>query len=255
MFFKIVSGAEVMAAEFGYTLVVAESQESSSREAHKLQRILPMVDGVIFATTRLADDEIHNVNGEKPVVLINRLVDNIADVVPHNEPGIREAAAHLASLGHKNIAYLGGPAASWINAERLNILTKSAIALGLTVTDLGSNVPTLTTGKDSLKAVVDSGVTAVVAFNDLMAIGLLRAATVAGINVPSQLSIIGFDNIFGSDFTSPPLTTIEMPLEQIGGNAVRALLQTFESENADVPHGSELSTSLLVRGSTAKASK
>lgn len=255
VFFKIVSGAEVIAAEFGYTLVVAESQESSSREAHKLQRILPMVDGVIFATTRLADDEIHNVNGEKPVVLINRLVDNIADVVPHNEPGIREAAAHLASLGHKNIAYLGGPAASWINAERLNILTKSAIALGLTVTDLGSNVPTLTTGKDSLKAVVDSGVTAVVAFNDLMAIGLLRAATVAGINVPSQLSIIGFDNIFGSDFTSPPLTTIEMPLEQIGGNAVRALLQTFESENADVPHGSELSTSLLVRGSTAKASK
>ena len=253
VFFKVVRGAEKVAAEHGYTLVVAESFESSKVEADSLQRILPTVDGVIFGTTRLADAEIYEANREKPVVLINRLVEGVADVVPNNEPGIAEAIAHLAALGHKHIGFLGGPTASWINTDRWNLLMKHAVDAGMTVVSIGPNLPTVEGGRDALDQVRASGVSAIITYNDLMGIGLLRAATAAGVLIPQQLSIIGFDNIFGSDFTSPPLTTIEMPLELIGGNAVRALLATFEATDDAVPHGSNESTSLLVRGSTAEA--
>jgi LacI family transcriptional regulator len=253
VFFKVVRGAEKVAAEHGYTLVVAESFESSKVEAESLQRILPTVDGVIFGTTRLADAEIYEANREKPVVLINRLVEGVADVVPDNEPGIAEAIAHLAGLGHKHIGFLGGPTASWINTDRWNLLMKHAVDSGMTIVSIGPNLPTVEGGRDALDQVRASGVTAIITYNDLMGIGLLRAATAAGVQVPEKLSIVGFDNIFGSDFTSPPLSTIEMPLERIGGNAVKALLSTFDATDGSVPHGSSETTSLLVRGSTTKA--
>jgi LacI family transcriptional regulator len=253
VFFKLVRGAELKAAEAGYTLVIAESQESSRVESDNLERILPSVDGVILGTTRLSDDEIFAMNQQKPVVLVNRKVDGVSDVVPDNTPGIAEAVKHLADLGHKHIAFVAGPSASWINTDRWNLLMKNAVDLGMTIAEIGANEPTVEGGKKALDRVRAAGVTAVVTYNDVMAIGLLRAATAAGIQVPAELSIIGFDNIFGSDFTNPPLSTIQMPLEQVGNEAIDVLLKSFVAEVDEPLHGSAASTSLLLRGSTAKA--
>lgn len=100
-----------------------------------------------------------------------------------------------------------------------------------------------------------SGVTAVVAYNDLVAIGLMREAQSNGTKVPANLSIIGFDNIFGSDFTSPGLTTIEMNLDRVGAEAVSAILQDLEVdlEGSDEDLGNH-ETHLVIRESTGKAS-
>jgi LacI family transcriptional regulator len=253
VFFKLVRGAELKAAEAGYTLVIAESQESSRVESDNLERILPSVDGVILGTTRLSDEEIYAVNKQKPVVLVNRKVEGVSDVVPDNTPGIAEAVKHLAELGHKHIAFVAGPTASWINTDRWNLLMKNAVDLGMTISEIGANEPTVEGGKNSLDRVRAAGVTAVVTYNDVMAIGLLRAATAAGIRVPEDLSIVGFDNIFGSDFTNPPLSTIQMPLEQVGNEAIDVLLMSFAAEDDEPLHGSAASTSLLLRGSTGKA--
>jgi LacI family transcriptional regulator len=253
VFFKLVRGAELKAAEAGYTLVIAESQESSRVESDNLERILPSVDGVILGTTRLSDEEIYAVNKQKPVVLVNRKVEGVSDVVPDNTPGIAEAVKHLAELGHKHIAFVAGPTASWINTDRWNLLMKNAVDLGMTISEIGANEPTVEGGKNALDRVRAAGVTAVVTYNDVMAIGLLRAATAAGIRVPEDLSIVGFDNIFGSDFTNPPLSTIQMPLEQVGNEAIDVLLKSFAAEDDEPLHGSAASTSLLLRGSTGKA--
>ena len=254
VFFDLVRGAEQVAGEAGYTLVVAESQESSTKEASTLARILPMVDGVVMGTTRLEDAEIAKVNSEKPVVLANRLVNGVADVVPNIEPGLHQAVAHLADLGHKHIAYLSGPTSSWMNTRRWQVVMESALKLGLTVVEIGPNSPTLATGAESLDRIRAAGVTAVITYNDLMAIGLLRRAVEAGIRVPEQLSIVGFDNSFGSDFTTPALTTVSQPLMELGARAVTVLLDILE-ERDSVAALPELATSLLVRGSTAQAAK
>ena len=252
VFFDLVRGAEQVAGEAGYTLVVAESQESSTKEASTLERILPMVDGVVMGTTRLADDEISQLNVEKPVVLANRHVDGVADVVPNIEPGITQAVKHLAQLGHKHIAFLAGPSSSWMNTARWNLIMQAAVAEGMTVVEIGPNPPTLATGRESLDRIRAAGVTAVITYNDLMAIGLLRRAVEAGVSVPDQLSIVGFDNSFGSDFTTPARTTISQPLTEIGARAVESMLEIL-GDREPQEQKPELGTALLVRGSTAKA--
>jgi LacI family transcriptional regulator len=257
VFFNVVRGAEAAASLEGYTLVIAESQESSANEAEALKRIMPTVDGVMLVTTRLRDEEIQELNRQKPVVLINRKVEGVPDVVPSNEAGIADAVKHLAELGHKHIAFLSGPRSSWMNSERWNLLMKNAVKAGMTIVEIGPNDPTLEAGRLSIDRVRAAGVSAVVTYNDLMGIGLLREATAKGISVPEDLSIIGFDNIFGSDFTTPPLTTVQLELDRAGTDGVTALMKMLNDENltaADIARPDH-QASLLLRASTAPAKK
>ena len=257
VFFNVVRGAEIAAAVEGYTLVIAESQESSTNEAEALQRILPTVDGVVLVTTRLSDEEVQDINRQKPVVLINRKVPGVADVVPSHEEGIADAVRHLADLGHKHIAFLSGPRASWMNSERWTNLMKNAVKAGMTIVEIGPNDPTLEAGRLAVDRIKAAGVTAVFTYNDLMGIGLLREAVAQGIRIPEDLSLIGFDNIFGSDFTSPPLSTVHLDLQQSGKEGVTALMSMLSNEDMtpeDIP-APQHKASLLVRGSTAKAKK
>ena len=256
VFFGVVRGAEAFAAEHGYILVIAESQESSSEEADILERILPTVDGVLLVTTRLSDKDIQRINDIKPVVLVNREVKGVHDVVPDFEPGIKQLVAHLKQLGHKHIAFLGGPSTSWMSSHRWKLIMKEAVKQGLAIVEIGPNKPDIEAGATSLDRILAASVTAVITYNDIMAIGLLRAAKERGVKVPQQLSIAGFDNIFGSDFTSPPLSTVQLPLESLGHDALKLLLEVLDSDDQEIPmHRSSLSAELLVRGSTARPGK
>jgi len=252
VFFDAVRGAESIAAEHGYTLVLAESQESSEVEMQVVNRILPAVDGLIMVTTRLSDENIKKVGQRKPVVLMNRQVPGISNVVPDIKPGINDALEHLEELGHQRLVFLGGPRNSWMSNRRWTLLMKGAVKRGMTIVEIGPNVPTLEGGRQTVERVMASGATAVIAYNDLMAIGLLRALKEKKVQVPLDLSLIGFDNIFGSDFTSPSITTVEMPLASVGDEAVRALLMQFNETEDDEYLGNTLETRLLVRDSTGK---
>jgi LacI family transcriptional regulator len=254
VFFGVIRGAGEVALKHGYVLVNAESQESSSDEENILQRILPTVDAVLLVTTRLPDEDIQRINEIKPTVLVNQIVPGVHDVVPDFEPGTTEAIQHLKELGHKNISFLGGPSTSWMGKLRWELLMKAAVKEKVSIVEIGPNPPTISGGETALDRVLASGVTAVIAYNDLVAIGLLRAAQARGLKVPQDLSIIGIDNIFGSDFTNPALTTIQLPLLQLGRDAINMLLELLDKDRDQVPlHRSELKTSLLVRNSTGKA--
>jgi LacI family transcriptional regulator len=253
VFFNAIRGAESVASAAGYTLVVAESQESSSNEARVTQQILPSVDGLVMVTSRLSDKEIQELNKIKPVSLMNRVVKGVNDVVPRVEPGIKEAISHLHALGHEHIAYVSGPTNSWMSNERWRLLMKNALKAGMSIVEISSSAPTLEGGKDAFDRVKAAGVTAVIAYNDLVAIGLMREAQANGLKIPSQLSIIGFDNIFGSDFTSPGLTTIETQLNQVGAEAVTAILNALQVDGQEFDELGNHETSLVIRQSTGKA--
>jgi LacI family transcriptional regulator len=101
--------------------------------------------------------------------------------------------------------------------------------------------------------VIASGVTAVLAYNDLQAIGLLTATREADWEVPGRLSVVGFDDIFGADFTSPPLTTVRTPLAQLGALAVRRVLGLLDNREVDAEDQRRpLVTELVLRGSTGR---
>jgi LacI family transcriptional regulator len=249
VYFPLVRGAERITSAAGYTLVLAESQESGAREAESAQRLLQSIDGLVLVASRLDDEQIRALANLKPLVLVNRVVEGLPAVVPDVVAGIRDALDHLTSLGHASLAFLSGPSASWMSRLRWETLLDQAPRRGMTIVEIGPGVPTLDGGEQGLRRVRASGVTAVVAYNDLMAIGLLRACRQAGIDVPSQLSIIGFDDIFGSDFTTPPITTVRTPLDVVGEEAVHRILAALGDDEAPEPR--RIGAQFVRRESTA----
>ncbi|MFC3996960.1 LacI family DNA-binding transcriptional regulator [Nocardiopsis sediminis] len=256
VYFTLVRGAERIAAAAGYTLVLAESQESVELEAQTAERLLLSVDGLVLVSSRMDDDHIEALADRKPLITVNRRVGAVPGIVPDVVPGIRDALDHLASLGHRSIAFLSGPGVSWMNELRWNTLLDEAPERGMAIVEIGPNDPTRDGGRAALRRVRASGVTAVVTYNDLMAIGLLDAYRGAGMDIPGDLSIVGFDDIFGSDFTSPPMTTIRTPLDLAGEEAVHRLIATTaedagEAGQAGAPEPRRVGTEFILRGSTA----
>ncbi|WP_461172746.1 LacI family transcriptional regulator [Arthrobacter sp. Z1-9] len=248
VYFNVVRGAGQVTAAEDYTLVLAESQESAELEAQTVQRLLPSVDGIALIGTRLTESDIRDFALRKPVILVNRAVEGVPSVIPDLVPGIAQALAHLEALGHRSIAFLSGPASSWISAARWELILTGALERGMTVVEIGPGRPTLEGGETALKRILAAGVTAAITYNDLMAIGLLTACQDSGIPVPAALSIIGFDDIFGSAFTSPPLTTVQTPLHLAGEVAVRHLIRTARHETGPAP--GKLTTELIARQTT-----
>ena len=248
--FGIVRGAERAAATAGYTLVIAESQESGSAERATALRIASSVDGIVFATSRLDAGSLTELARIKPSVLLNREVPGITSVIPDVERGVVQLVDHLVALGHRNVGYLAGPGSSWIDRRRWEALLSSGRAAGLRPFEVPGGDPTVDSGRAAFDRVAASPATAVVAFNDLMAIGLLRAAQHAGVGVPDTLSIAGFDDIFGSDLTTPAITTVAAPLEDAGELAVGLLLSKVGVAIVPPAINRPFPTSLIVRDST-----
>jgi len=250
--FGIVRGAEQAASAAGYTLVIAESQESDATEAEAIERLMPSVDGMILATSRLADDRIVDIASRKAAVLINRAVDGIDSVLLDVDEGVQQLISHLSDLGHRSIAYLSGPDRSWISERRWDGLLGAAEERGMALVEIGPNAPTILGGREALRRVRAARARAVVAFNDLIAIGLMQAAAEQGLEVPTDLSVAGFDDIFGSELIVPPLTTVRAPLVSAGERAVQILLHRLGAAAPPLDSGL-LDTRLIVRGSTGQA--
>ncbi|HWS50644.1 MAG TPA: LacI family DNA-binding transcriptional regulator [Microbacterium sp.] len=254
VFFDVIRGAEAAAARAGYTLVLTESEESDQREYESAQRMLRMVDGLLLATPRMSDDQIRALARQKAVAVVNRLVDDVLSVVPDVQHGIAEAVRHLQGLGHRRVAYVPGPALSWMARRRGELLAQRCEWAHIELVKLEPVAPTVIGGRSAAMAARDSAATAVIAYNDLIAIGLMQELVETGIRIPADISVIGFDDIFGADFTAPPLTTIKSPLREEGDHAMAVLLSRV-TEGAAPPVAFDLATNLVVRGSTGAAAR
>ncbi|MFF3027083.1 LacI family DNA-binding transcriptional regulator [Microbacterium sp. NPDC057944] len=254
VFFDVIRGAEAAATRSGYTLVLTESEESDEREYERAQRMLRMVDGMLLATPRMSDEQITALARQKPVAVVNRLVDDVLSVIPDVQHGIAEAVRHLRGLGHSRIAYVPGPPLSWMARRRGELLAQRCEWAHIELATLDSVAPTVAGGRSAAVAVRDSGATAVIAYNDLIAIGLMQELVETGIRIPADISVVGFDDIFGADFTSPPLTTVKSPLREGGDHAMAALLGRVTDTEVSAD-GFDLATTLVVRGSTGPAAR
>jgi LacI family transcriptional regulator len=224
VYFDVIRGAELVAAANERTLVLAESQESAEKENALAQRLRVSVDGIVLVGSRMSDEQIRTLAGVKPVVVVNRVVESVAGVVAEPEAGLVDALDHLHELGHRSVAYLSGPATSWMNEHRWRILFSNAVARGMSIVEVPAPSPTLDGGRRSLGRLLASGVTAVIAYNDLLAMGLLAAGKDEGVPIPGRLSVVGFDDIFGAGLLTPALTTIRSPLSEVGHRAMSILI-------------------------------
>jgi DNA-binding LacI/PurR family transcriptional regulator len=246
--FGLVRGAEAQARAAGSTLVIADTQGQPELEVAHLERLGASVDGFVLASSRLPDDELRSLAGRTPVVLFNRRVDGLASLATDSADGSRQIVEHLVALGHRSLAYLAGPSAAWSDAQRWRALSEHAEAAGVRIVRCGPFDPTLDGGPAAADVGLSTGATALVAFNDLLAIGVLRRLGERGVAVPDRVSVVGYDDIFGADFCSPPLTTVAGPVDEAG----RALVDVLLAGREPVPVVT-LPTHLRIRNSTGPA--
>lgn len=255
-YFPIIRGAEHAAAATGFTLLLADAQESDAAERKMLARALPLIEGLVIASSRLSDTDLRTLAKTVPVVVLNRSVPGLQSVVPDTGRGMRRAVEHLAALGHRHITYIAGPEASWADGSRWRALREAATELELREYRIGPVMPTVGGGRGAAQAVAERGDQAVIAYNDLIAMGLVAGLREFGRTVPGDVSVVGFDNIFAADLITPPLTTVAAALTVLGETAVRhvlALVAGAGGTDSRLRRPVVVPTRLLVRGSTGPA--
>jgi LacI family transcriptional regulator len=226
MFQKLLQGLTNAAARDGYRVIVADSQESLEEEAPLARELRRRSDAIVLAAPRLDGPELVELLRQvKPALVINRSSQEglVPAVTIDYAAGISALADHLRELGHTRIGYLQGPehsASSVYRQERLIEYVADRSDMELVLFECGSS---MSDGYDSWPAVRDSGVTAVLAFNDVVALGLLGRLSEEGVEVPEGISVVGFDDIQFSRFSAPPLTTVAVDHVEMGETAWRQL--------------------------------
>jgi LacI family transcriptional regulator len=244
----LIRAAQMEADRSDFCVFLGNSDEDPKQEDKLLGRFSGQVEGLILVSSRLSDDRIRAHAALRPLVLINRDVDGIPRVLIDSGAGVGEAVAHLADLGHRKIAYVSGPAASWSNKQRRAAVRKAAERFGLAVEVVAAPVPSYEAGWRAVDAIVGSGATAAIAFDDLTAQGVLAGLAHREIAVPRDFGVVGCDDVLGA-VTYPALTTVSNRSTEAGKAALSLLLEILGSKAIrDVRY--VLETHLVVRNTT-----
>jgi DNA-binding LacI/PurR family transcriptional regulator len=236
---EVLKGVEAAAREAGYGVLIAMSNRNPAEEIEAAEILLDhQVDGLIVISSRAPERYARfGDEGERvPLVLLNNEQPgpNIYSVRMDNEAGAREAVTYLHALGHRRIGFVAGPEGGRSSRERLSGYRQGIRACGLDASDElirhGAGLPE--DGHAALDAFLRLAQppTAVLCYNDLTALGLLAAAARAGLRVPGDLSVVGYDNIPLSAFAVPPLSTVEQPKAAMGRAAIEVCLAALGGE-------------------------
>jgi LacI family transcriptional regulator len=259
LFPPIVRGADEVLFDQGYSALIASTDNDPAREQRLVDSLVGrQVDGLIVATAQREHPLIQRLHDENvKLVMVNRRVEDvdIPAVIPDDASGIEQAVAHLADLGHTRIAQLAGPQDTSTGVARARAFRHAVRDAGL------DDDPALVvecayfqeaSGAKALGALLDRRVpfTAVVAGNDLLALGCYDVFAERGIDCPGQISVVGFNDIPFLDKLRPPMTSVRIPHRDLGAEAARMLLDCIDDRGRR-PGSVLLPVNLVVRGSTA----
>ncbi|HSQ81315.1 MAG TPA: LacI family DNA-binding transcriptional regulator [Casimicrobiaceae bacterium] len=259
LFPPILRGIEAALGEAGYTAIIANTDGDPRRAAEALERLAARrADGIILATVSRRDPLLERCRKlGLPVVLVNRSADGGAAsaVITDDEAGAALAVRHLAELGHRAIGHVAGPRRLSTGARRRGGFVAAMRTIGAAsrpapVAEAESYE--IEAGARAAAALLTEHprITAIVAANDLLALGCYDEAKRRGLACPRDISITGFNDMPFADRFDPPLTTVRIPHRAMGAEAARLLLA--EIENPRSPKREiKLQPELVVRGSTA----
>ncbi|NUR94909.1 MAG: LacI family DNA-binding transcriptional regulator [Kribbellaceae bacterium] len=247
----MIGAAQGRAETAGLALLLGNTDENPAREHTMVGRLTRQADGFVLAASRMTEKQIRDLAARRPVVLVNRDITGIPRVLVDSADGVRAAVEHLAELGHTRIAYVAGPARSWANAQRRKAVKRSAERAGIEAIMLPGQVSNYEAGMHAAPALLDSRATAAVAFDDVLAHGIMAGLAQRGVSVPDDISLVGCDDVLNAQ-VYPPLTTVSAHAADAGAAAVDLLLQRLENPE-DPDRRVLLGTSLIVRATTARA--
>ena len=256
---EVTLGIEQAANEHGYSVYLANSNAEPERERRMVQAFAEQrVDGIIVTSSRvgalylplLAEMMV-------PIVLLNDQYPGefVHSVLIENVQGTRAAVTHLIELGHRRIAYVGDRSGYHSDTERLNgykeALAAAEIAFAPELAVAGDGRP-----EAAIKAVngllaLDHAPTAICCYNDMTALGAMHAIHSRGLDIPGDISVTGFDDLFFASYLQPPLTTVHQPMRRMGQMAMESLLKLMSGEESVAL--TRVESKLVVRESTGKA--
>jgi LacI family transcriptional regulator len=259
LFPPMMRGIEDVATAAGYSALIVNTDNDTAREVVHIAALRSrQVEGLIVATARLEHPLLAELAAERfPVVLINRAMEGtpLPSVTGDDAAGVTAAVHHLAALGHRRIAHIAGPQFTSTGLTRMRAFRHAIEARGLPADDrliVACEHFQEADGEKALHALLDSGVmfTAVLAGNDLLALGCYDALAQRGMACPDDLSVVGFNDMPIIDKLRPSLTSVHVPHYEIGAEAARLLLEQV-SEGTRSAKAVLLPVSLVARDSSA----
>jgi len=260
LFPPIARGVEDVLGAVGYNAWIVNTDNDAAREAAAVESMRTRsVEGFVFATARLEHPMLEGLAAAgTPMVLVNRRLarPDISSVTPDDATGVALAVRHLVELGHEKILHLAGPQDLSTGLNRLRAFRQALQDHGLPAPPERVAICTSWTeaaGAQALTGLLDAGVefTAVLAGNDLLALGCYDALAARGLSCPRDVSVVGFNDMPFIDKLSPPLTTVRIPHYELGAEAARLLLADLREPRRH-PRTVLLPLTLTVRSSTAR---
>lgn len=253
---------EALAAAQGIDVVFTHTNYSSQRLTTCIRRLMERnVDGIAVMTSEADESALHLANQSRiPVVLLNQpsLKARYSNILVDYTLGYRQAVEHLKALGHQNIVFLTGPG-NLESVRRRQMAYAAAAKQCKILFDARHTIVgdlRVEGGRAAMETILrlKPRPTALVAANDLMAIGALQAVTAAGLNVPHDISILGFDDLPLATIMNPQLTTIHLSRHEIATEAFLRLMHLHQNQQPSAPRPDrKVHPSLVIRGSTGPA--
>jgi DNA-binding LacI/PurR family transcriptional regulator len=259
---ELVQAADLAARGMGYSILLGSAAYDEHRAMHYLSLMVDRrVDGLIIASSQVSDESLKwLLSSPVPAVVVNADAADlpVPVITSDNAGGARVAVEHLVALGHRRIGYVRGPASYTADTPRADGFRAACRAAGLSPTDVvevaGDGL--FEGGEQAATELLDRlpGLTAIACYNDITAIGVLRALRAAGVLVPGDVSVIGIDDIAAAAWVVPALTTVAQQKSEMGRLAVERLAAMI-AEDADQPppQVTRLPMVLRVRESTGPA--
>ncbi|MDN6302089.1 MAG: LacI family transcriptional regulator [Brachybacterium sp.] len=246
----VLKGAQARAHELGAPLLLTDAGESPEGALPLVRTLAPPVDGILLCSSRMDEESLLEAAALTRLSLVNRVSPQLPGVFADPEPGIPAAVQHLRRMGHRRIGYVGGPVISRSDQVRREVISRICAAAGLDWIEIGSFPPTADGGRSGAEALLQTDATAVLVYNDLMALALMERLRSYGVDVPGQISLVGWDDIPYSGMVTPGLATVRVPRYDMGATAIDLL---HDGGHAQTPARIGLPTQFVPRGSIARA--
>lgn len=236
-FSEILFSIERCAQKYDYQILIADMHNQPNIESYYFQAIQQRtVDGIISLSANVAQKLMEQVAGEYPIVVANQYLENfnIPNVTINNINAAEEITEHLIKLGHTHIAHITSQPSLLLYRDRFNgyisALAKHGLPIDLELVRYGDS--SIEGGYKQMTALLELNkpISAIFAAGDVMAVGAIKALKSAGLRVPEDIAVVGFDDIEISGFWEPSLTTVRPPKRQIGEVAFEKLLKLMRKQ-------------------------
>lgn len=258
-FSTVISGIEDVAFEYGYTVIVSQSNESVKREILSTQALISSrVDGIIISKTKKTTEYSHFKNikdNNIPMVFFDRICPTIDtdSVIIDDYQAAYDATKYLIKSGCKAIVHFAGPRNLGISKKRMNGYKDALKDSGIEINDnFIIKADTFKQGKKAIKKIIKSGIMpdAIFSVNDMAAAGAVKGLKKKKIKIPQQVSVMGFTNGLISRMSDPPISTVEQNGYKMGAKAAKRLIERIENGNVKPTQKIVVPTKLIIRKTT-----